>query len=168
MGLLARLLLGPPRRLDEVADPSIDLERWTVLGLDRSSSQIDVERQLGPPEDWFARRRGVLCYPALGVRVHLDARRRLAEVDVTVRPLVDHARPVDEPRPFGGTWAPWGRTTPPDEAELTALLGPPSLREVDDEEIALEWDLGATFVGADLSPRGELQVLRLDLAADRD
>lgn len=167
MGLLARLLLGPPRRPDEVADLSVDLERWTVLGLDRGATQADVERWLGPPEDWFARRRGHLLYPALGVRVSVDGQGRLSGIDVKAGRYDGSAPGPDEPQLFAGVWRPWGRKTPPDEAELTALLGPPSLREVDDEEVALEWDLGAQFVGADLDHQGQLVILYVDLANDR-
>lgn len=156
MGLLARWLLGRPRAPAEVADLVLDLARPSLAGLGVDAPLAEVERVLGPVDDYFARRAGRLLYPALGLRLGLGPEGRLETIEVLVRPEVGTGC-----LPFAGRFLPWGTTTPPGEAELAALLGPPTLREVDPDEIALEWSRELSYVGADLSPEGALRVVYL-------
>jgi hypothetical protein len=163
MGLLARLLLGPPRAPADIGERTIDLERFTVYGLAGRAAQDEIERWLGPPEDYFERRAGRLLYPALGLRVYLDAKRRLDTVEVLVSHDPGHVPEPGAPVPFAGRWAPWGRAAAPSEAELVAVLGPPSVRDVDDEEVALDWEGERRFVSAEYALDGALRVLHLEL-----
>jgi hypothetical protein len=156
VGRLARWLLGRPRAASEIADLMLDLQRLSIAGFGIDAPQGEVERRLGPADDYFARRSGRLLYVALGLRLTVGEGRRLETIEVIVRPQAG-----DACLPFAGRWLPWGTTTPPGEAELTALLGPPTLREADADEIALEWRRELSYIGADLSPDGALRVVYL-------
>ena len=119
--------------------------------------RAEIEERLGPPADWFARARGSLVYPALGLRIGLDRAGALHSFEAFLDPEVAWGSPPGQARPFVGRWHPWGR--PPTEAQLVALLGSKVTREADDREITLEWNGERCYVGADLSLEGSLRAV---------
>ena len=142
-------LLGKSRAASELAPIEIDLRRRSVAGIDGTSTRDRIEEQLGPPMRFWARRRGVLCYDQIGLAIQLDNQRVARGFSVMLEGVRAHYRF----RGFDGE---------PTEAQAIALLGPPTAREVDDEEIMLEWRRDPLFLGIDYSLAGELADVIVD------
>lgn len=162
MGLLARFLLGRPRNPEEIPDLSVDLAALTIAGLGSGSERAAVLERFGPPEDFWAQRRGSLRYPRLGLGIRLDGARSLAGFDVIAVP---DPLAVVRTSSFPGVWLPGASTSPPDEAAIVRVLGRPDRRLVDEEEICLEWSRPPRFAGADFSLDGRLTVFVVDFDA---
>ena len=142
-------LLGKPRAASELAPIEIDLRRRTVGGIDGTSSRDLIEQQLGPPTRFWPRRKGILHYDQLGLIIQLDDHRVARGWSVFFEGVRQHYRfhNVDGE---------------PDEAKVIALLGPPTAREVDDEEVMLEWRRDPMFLGIDYSLAGVLADVLVD------
>lgn len=148
--MLTRLALGRPRTPSALA-PTIDLERRTVCDLGRSDTRDSIEKRLGPPGSFWQRRKGQLVYSQIGLQVSIDDRFALIGVSVFFAGVAEQYR-----------WGPTRAVAPPTEAQAIALLGPPTKREVDAEEIMLEWTAGGVFLGLDYALDGTLADLFID------
>lgn len=151
MGILARLLLGPPRPAREIEDLVVDLEHLTVAGLGYGDHPELLARRLGPPNN-LRRRAHWLDYAHLGFSFGLDERQRVESWSLWTGK-----------EGYGGRWKPGGDRAP-SEAEVIAALGEPTGREVDDEEVMLEWDgrLPRAYVGVDFALDGTLSWVAVD------
>lgn len=145
------------RTAEEIGDLAVDAKRLTIGGLGAGATLAEVEQRFGPPESWFDRRKGMLDYPELGLRLTIDREKKLSTFEVL--PLDGAWSSLgDDPSSFGGRWLPWDTDEPPDEKKLIELRGEPTARETDEEELSLEWDSGEEiFVAADFGLDGKLR-----------
>lgn len=142
-------LLGKPRAAGELAPIEIDLRRRTIAGIDGTTSRDLVEQQLGPPTRFWPRRKGILHYDQIGLVITLDEQLAVRGWSVFFDGVRQHYR-------FHNA------DGEPSEAKVIAMLGPPTAREVDDEEIMLEWRRDPMFLGIDYSLAGELADVLVD------
>jgi hypothetical protein len=142
-------LLGRSRAASELAPLEIDLRRRTIAGIDGTTTRDRIEQQLGPPTQFWARRRGVLHYDQVGLMIQLDDQRVACGFSVFFDGVREHYR-------FHNVEG------EPSEAKVIAMLGAPTGREVDDEEIMLEWRRDPMFLGIDYSLAGVLVDLFVD------
>jgi hypothetical protein len=142
-------LLGKSRAASELAPLEIDLRRRTIARIDGSTTRDLIEQRLGPPTQFWARRRGALHYDQVGLVIQLDEQRAARSFSVFFDGVRDHYRFRD----IEGE---------PSEAKVMAMLGAPTGREVDDEEIMLEWRRDPMFLGIDYSLAGVIVDLFID------
>lgn len=138
-------LFERPRPASELAPIDIDLRNRRVGGFDALTSRAMLVERLGKPT---RTEKSVVFYDQLGLsfRVEND---RVAGIAIFFTGKLGFYR-----------WG--GRTTVPTEHDVVAVLGPPTARIVDDEEIMLEWRDEPRFLGIDYSLAGVLADLFID------
>ena len=151
MSWFARMFLGAPRAVEDLA-PVIDLERRAVCGLTRADTRTTIEARLGPPDDFWLRRKGQLVYRQLGLQLTVGADGALTGFSVFFDDALRRAY----------RWEPGGLRAPPTERGLVDRLGPPAKRATDDEEVMLEWERADSFLGVDFTLAGELADVFVD------
>jgi len=151
MPWLSRMILGAPHTGAMIV-PELDLSSLTICGLGSTATRAEIEQRLGPPSDYFMRRKGQLSYPQLGLQLTVDDQQILVGFSV-----------MDGPGIFEQyAWKPGRSRAVPEEAWFVARLGQPTSRETDEEEVMLEWRRGTVFVGVDFTLKGRLADVFVD------
>ena len=156
MSWIARLLLGRPWPVERIRDLEVDLGARTVATLGGGEGRSAVLARLGPPDDYWASRRGALLYRRLGLALYVGAGARLRAL-VVYGPGVAAVSDVGF-EPFGGRGVPAGLGGERAEQALVEELGPPHERESGDpsEGPSLAWTLADGRIMADLDAGGRL------------
>lgn len=151
MGFLSLIGLGEKPRTAEQIAPTIDLARGIVCDIGREDTRETIKRRLGVPTE--TRKHG-LFYEQIGLHIGVAKTGRVTGWSVMFSPLVP---PL--------TWIASGeRRTgePPPEAKVLALLGTPTKRETDDEELMLTWERAGITILVDYALDGAMNDIFVD------
>lgn len=140
MGILSLFGLGEKPRTPAQIVPHVDLARGIVCELGREDDRASIERRLGVPT---RRDANALHYEQVGLMLNVTTTGRLTSWSIFFSPgILAH-------------WT-WNdrRSGPPSEAEAVRLLGAPTKRETDEEEVMLTWERGDLAIVVDYAHDG--------------
>ncbi len=138
-----------PRTPAQIA-ATVDLVRGSVCELGRHADRAAIEGRLGTPTK--TEKTG-LVYEQVGLRIEVEKTGTITGWSIFFSPAVlPH-------------WT-WGgsHTRAPREAEVMALLGPPTTRETDEEELMLTWERAGMTILVDYALDGSLNDVMVDFA----
>jgi hypothetical protein len=136
-----------PRTPEQIV-PHVDLARGTVCELGREDTRETIERRLGTPTK--TEKTGLL-YEQIGLHFNVEKKGRITGWSIFFSPeILAH-------------WT-WGerRATAPNERDVIALLGAPTKRETDEEELMLTWEKGSLVIVVDYALEGALNDVMVD------
>lgn len=147
MGLFSSLFGEKPRTPAQIV-PHVDLERGIVCELGREDTRETIGKRLGRPTR--SDKNGVF-YDQIGLHFSVAKTGRITGWSIFFSPeIAPH-----------WTWSAQ-RTIAPNEAAVIALLGAPSKRETDEEELMLTWERGALSILVDYALDGTLNDVMVD------
>ncbi|MFN0249896.1 MAG: hypothetical protein ACKV2T_23635 [Kofleriaceae bacterium] len=148
MGFLSLFGLGEKPRTPAQIVPHVDLARGIVCELGREDNRTTIERRLGVPTKRDAN--GVR-YAQVGLLFRVTKTGTITGWSIFFSPeILVHWR-----------WKELG-SRPPSEADVVKLLGAPTKRETDDEEVMLTWERGNVTIMVDYALDGALNDVMVD------
>jgi hypothetical protein len=139
--------------------PEYDFDRHALCGV-KIGSPVEAFAKLGRAEDSAKARKGQLYYYRSGLQLDVEEGHVM---DFVIFWTDDWSDPSHQPRPFpgklraGGRELRWGPQTL--EQEILNILGEPSGREVDEDEIVLRCTRGRVTYEFELSTDGQLRAM---------
>ena len=143
MSFINRLRFGQPKPARELSPVVLDFKARTVARLGGKDTRTTIVDRLGPPTSF---KDGQLRYDQLGLAFQLDGEERVTGLSIFFDGVRSHYR--FEP--------------PATELALREALGLPTKREVDEDEIMLEWRYEERFLGVDFSLDGVINDVFID------
>jgi hypothetical protein len=148
MGFLSLFGLGEKPRTPAQIVPNVDLARGIVCELGREDTRETIERRLGAPTKRDA---NGLHYEQVGLMFNVTKSGRITGWSVFFSPeILAHWTWTDR------------RSNAPNEADVVTLLGAPTKRETDDEEVMLTWERGNIVILVDYALDGALNDVMVD------
>mgnify|MGYP003524395122 CR=1 FL=1 len=127
---------------------TVDLVRGMVCELGRDDDRAAIERRLGTPTK--TEKTGLL-YEQIGLHFNVEKTGPITGFSIFFTPsILPH-----------WTWSN-RRSVAPTEADVLALLGSPTKRETDEEEIMLAWDRAGFSILVDFALDGTLNDVMVD------
>lgn len=136
-----------PRAPEQIV-ATIDLARGLVCELGRHDQRAEIERRLGTPSRTD---KTGLHYEQIGLHIDVEKSGSITAWSVFFSPeILPH-------------WT-WGerRYAAPRETDVVALLGAPSKRETDEEELMLAWERPGLVILVDYALDGALNDVMID------